>query len=135
VFYVYKDFPIVQLHPQAHIAAEAAECAGEQGKYWEMHHALFGAPSDWDTTEEAARAAFEAYASDLGLDIAQFAACMQQARYRGNVTTNIAEGRHFGLTGTPAFVINGKLLSGAHPVDVFRSVIDRELAAAENAEE
>ena len=124
---MYKDFPIVQLHPQAHIAAEAAECAGEQGGYWRMHGALFAAPSEWDTTGEAARAAFKRYAADLGLDGARFDSCMAEGRYQPDILANIAEGRRLGVTGTPAFIVNGKIMAGAQETEVFRRVLDREL--------
>ncbi len=117
----------MQLHPQAHLAAEAAECAGEQGQYWEMHTTLFASPSDWDTTEAAAREAFAGYATRLGLETERFVACMTEGRYRDNVDANLAEGRRLGVTGTPAFVINGKFLAGAQPTDIFKRVIDREL--------
>ncbi len=124
---MYKDFPIVELHPQAHLAAEAAECAGEQGEYWEMHTTLFASSSDWDTTEATAREAFAGYATRLGLETEQFAACLAEGRYRDNVDANLAEGRRLGVTGTPAFVINGKFLGGAQPTEIFKRVIDREL--------
>jgi protein-disulfide isomerase len=115
------------LHPQAHLAAEAAECAGEQGQYWAMHAALFTAPSEWDTTEEMARVAFAGYAANIGLDPERFDTCMTEGRYRPGIDRNIAEGRRMGLSGTPMFVVNGKLLAGAQPVEVFRRVLDREL--------
>lgn len=121
----------MELHPQAHLAAEAAECAGEQGQYWEMHTILFASPSDWDTTEAAAREAFAGYATQLGLETEQFAACMSESRYRDNVDANLAEGRRLGVTGTPAFVINGKFLGGAQPTEIFKRVIDRELSLLE----
>ncbi len=127
MYYVYKDFPIMQLHPQAHIAAEAAECAGEQGAYWRMHRTLFAAPSEWDTTEEAARAAFTRYAVDLGLDGARFDSCMAGGGYQPDILANMAEGRRLGVTGTPAFIVNGKIMAGAQETEVFRRVLDREL--------
>ena len=128
VYYVFKDYPIKQLHPQAHIAAQAAECAGEQGKYWEMHDALFVDPKEWDTTEEAVRSATTRYAGNLALEATQFARCMEpDSPAAANVAANIAEAQRLGLTGTPAFVINGKLLAGAQPLDVFQRVYEREL--------
>lgn len=131
VYYVFKDYPIKQLHPQAELASQAAECAGEQGKYWEMHETLFSNPQEWDTTEPAAREAMTKYAGDLQLDSTKFAACMEPgATARSDVEANMAEGRHLNLTGTPSFVINGKLLAGAQPLDVFQRVFDRELASA-----
>ena len=129
MYYVFKDFPNIRSHPQAHLAAEAAECAGEQGKYWEMHRALFAAPSEWDTTEQAARAAFEHYANEIELDAQLFGGCMAEGRYRANIEGNWAEGRHLGVAGTPVFIINGKLLAGAHPLHVFKRAFDRELKA------
>ena len=127
MYYIYKDFPLTQAHPQAHLAAEAAECAGEQGKYWEMHSALFASPSEWDTTEQAARSSFDRYAGEIGLDPGAFGACMAEGRYRANVEANFAEGRRLGIGGTPVFIINGKLLTGAQPTDVFKRAFDREL--------
>lgn len=127
IYYVFKDFPIAQLHPQAHIAAEAAECSGEQGKYWVMHDTLFNAPSEWDTTEETARAVFAGYAQDLGLDTVRFDDCMAQGRYRPGIATNMAEGRRMGVTGTPTFIVNGKLLVGAQTAEIFQRVLDREI--------
>lgn len=94
-----------------------------------MHDALFAAPSEWDTTEAAARPAFERYASAVGVAAAPFGACMDQLRYLANVDSNFAEGRYLGITGTLAFVINGKLLAGAHPYAVFKRAFDEELEA------
>ena len=128
---MYKDFPIATLHPQAPLAAEAAECAGEQGRYWEMHRTLFAAPSQWAVSASKARSTFGRYATDHSLDTEQFDACMAEGRYRANVEANLAEGRYLGVTGTPAFVINGKLLAGAQPAEIFRRVFDRELASLE----
>ncbi len=119
--------PIIQNHPQAVAAAEAAECAGEQGRYWEMHRELFRAPSEWDTTARAARSSFTRYADTIGLHEQQFVACLDDRRYRSNVVANMAEGRHLGVTGTPSFIINGRILSGAHPYEVFRSAFEKEL--------
>lgn len=124
---MFKDFPIAQLHPQAHIASEAAECSGEQGQYWVMHPKLFNAPSEWDTTEATARAAFAGYARDIGLDTLRFDACMAEGRYRPGIEANMAEGRRMGVTGTPTFIVNGKLLVGAQETEIFQRVLDREL--------
>ncbi len=124
---MYKDLPFLPNHPQAAAAAEAAECAGEQGKYWEMHRELFRASSEWDTTADAARSSFTRYGDTIGLHEQQFVACLEDGRYRGNVEANMAEGRHLGVTGTPSFIINGKILSGAHPYEVFRSAFEKEL--------
>lgn len=128
VYYVYKDFPIVELHPQATLAAQAAECAGEQDKYWDMHNALFANAEAWDTTQEAARAGFRSYAEAIGMDVAAFERCISEGTYADEVQRDYEEARSLGLQGTPAFIINGKLLSGARPIEQFVQVLDQELA-------
>lgn len=129
IFYVFKDYPLLQLHPQAKLAAEAAECAGRQDAYWKMHEMLFTRQSAWDTTADKALASFKQYAESLQLDQGEFGMCMDQGLTRANVETNMAEGQHLGINGTPSFVINGKLLSGAQPTETFQRIFDRELKA------
>lgn len=129
VYYVFKDFPIPELHPQANLAAEAAECAGAQGSYWTMHDQLFREPSEWDgSSAETAEANFQRYAEQLGLNGATFEQCMASDQFVAEIRRDYNEARDLGLTGTPAFVINGKLLSGARPFEQFRNVLDRQLA-------
>ena len=119
--FVYKDFPLDSLHPQARAAAEAARCAGEQGKYWEFHGKVYaGAP-------DASAATMQAYAKDLGLDAAAFETCRSNRKYQAQVQTDAAEGTKLGVSGTPAFFINGRFLSGAQPLDAFSKIIDEEL--------
>ena len=119
---------MVSNHPQAAYAAEAAQCAGEQGKYWEMHNQLFAQPEQWDTTPQAARETFAAYADVLDLNNSDLLQCLDEGRYTANIEANLQEARRFGLTGTPSFIINGKLLVGAHPTETFVQVLDQELA-------
>jgi protein-disulfide isomerase len=129
VYYVFKDFPIRELHPQARLAAEAAECAGAQGGYWPMHDQLFAEPSEWDGgSAETAEASFRRYAERIGLDRAAFEQCLASDQFTDEIQRDYDEARALGLTGTPAFVINGKLLSGARPIQQFSSVLDGELA-------
>ena len=125
---MYKDFPIVSNHPQAADAAEAAQCAGEQDAYWEMHERLFAQPEEWDTTQDAARASFERYADELDLDADALRSCLDDERYAADVQANFEEAAGLGLTGTPSFIINGKLLVGAHPTETWIEILDQELA-------
>lgn len=127
VYYVYKDFPILTTHPQAEYAAQAAECAGDQNKYWAMHDQLFARPGEWDTTTRVALDAFNRYADAIGLDRVAFQQCLTDGRYRTEVQRDFNEGRRLGITGTPSFIINGKLLSGARPFEQFEQVLDQEL--------
>lgn len=128
IYYVFKDFPVVSSHPQAVIAAHAAECAGEQNKYWDMHGKLFATPDEWDTTEDVARSNFTRYAEVLGLDVNAFNQCIDQQRFADEIAQDFSEGRTLGLAGTPSFIINGKLLQGARPIEQLRPLLDRELA-------
>ena len=120
--FVYRHYPLAN-HPRARPAAEAAQCAHEQGKFWEYHDRLFGnqaALGDADLKQHAA---------SLGLDVAQFNACYDSQKYKADVDTDIRAGDEAGVSGTPAFYINGRMLSGAQPFEVFKRVIDEELDA------
>ncbi len=92
-----------------------------------MHSKLFEKPDDWSSDAENAQAAFVAYADELELDTARLGQCVQQGEYASEVTRDAREAQMLGLTGTPAFIINGKLLSGARPTEQFLQVLDREL--------
>lgn len=94
-----------------------------------MHAALFAAPSEWDTTEAAALPAFARYARQVGADPPAFQACLSSHRYAASVADDMAQGAHLGVTATPSFIVNGKLLTGAHPFSVFQNAFDRELKA------
>jgi protein-disulfide isomerase len=127
---VFRNFPLYSIHPQAEKAAEAAECAGEQGSYWEMHGALYESQTEWSGQQEAANT-FKKLAGDLGLDQAQFDACLDGGTYVERITADYQEGVAAGVTGTPAFRINGAELSGAQPFSAFQQQIDYFLAGGE----
>ncbi len=118
---VFRDFPL-PFHEYAQKAAEAAECAGEQGKYYEMHDKLF-----YDGVEGGV-ATFKKYATNLGLDTASFNSCLDSGSMASEVAADMQAGSNVGVTGTPAFIINGRLISGAQPYAVFKQVIDDELS-------
>jgi protein-disulfide isomerase len=118
---VFRDFPL-SFHPNATPAAIAARCAGAQGKFWEMHNLLFDHQSEL-TTEN-----FMKWAGELGLDLTQFEACGQDPRVKAQVDADLEAGSAVGVSGTPAFFVNGVSLSGAQPVDAFVQIIERELA-------
>jgi protein-disulfide isomerase len=117
----FRDFPLRQIHPQAELAAEAARCAEEQGKFWEYHDLLFaGSKLDHDGLVEQARA--------LKLDEGRFDACLAAGKYKPQIEQDMQDGIRAGVSGTPGFFINGIPLSGAQPLDSFSKVIDDELA-------
>jgi protein-disulfide isomerase len=124
VRFVYRDFPLERLHPQAFRAAEAARCARDQGKFWEYHDVLF------EQAPKATEDDLNRYAGQVGLDMKQFTGCLFQNVHHQAVQADLDEGNRLGLDGTPAFFINGRFLSGAQPIEAFVHVIDEELARA-----
>ena len=118
----FRDLPLAQLHPQAPRAAEAARCAQDQGKFWDYHDVLFAqAPKAGDDD-------LNRYAADLGLDREKFAGCLSGNVHRGTVQRDIQDATKLGLEGTPAFFINGRLISGAQPMEKFVQMIEEEVA-------
>lgn len=128
--YVFMDFPIVSIHPQAPKAHEAARCAGEQGKYLEYHDKLFARQGEWskfspNSQEESNE--LKKYAAELGMETAKFNTCLDSGKYTSAVNSNIQKGINAGVTGTPTFFINEQKIVGAQPFDVFKQVIDAQL--------
>jgi protein-disulfide isomerase len=118
---VLKDFPLPN-HPDAPKAAEAAHCAGDQKKYWEMHDLLFLSQS------ELAVPKLKEHAAALGLDAAAFGQCLDSGKYANAVNTDFQYGQHLGVESTPTVYINGRQLLGAQPFEAFEFVINEELA-------
>lgn len=127
VRYVFKDFPLTNIHPQAVPAAEAARCANDQNAYVAMHDQLFAAQELWANNSEAL-AIFSGIAEQLGLDMAAYEECMAENRHQAQVLADLEEGASLGVRGTPAFFINGYFLSGAQPYSTFESAINSLLA-------
>ncbi len=124
---VFRDFPIDNLHPEASKAHEAARCANEQGKFWAYHDKLFASPP------KSSPEIFKGFAKDLGLNATAFEVCLSSGKYQAAVKKDIEEGNRLGVTGTPAFFINGRIISGAQPLEAFARVIDDELARVQNS--
>lgn len=124
VKFVYRDLPL-SFHPNAQKAAEAAECAGEQGKYFDMHDILF------ENQQALSTANYKQWAGDLGLDQASFDTCLDSGQMAAEVQADMAVAAQYGISGTPGFVVNGIVLAGALPFQNFKEVIDAELAAME----
>ncbi|HUT06392.1 MAG TPA: DsbA family protein [Nitrosopumilaceae archaeon] len=132
---VYRDFPLQSIHPNALPAAVAAECANEQGKYWEFHDMLFEKQNDWSRlSSDALISTFSQYATDVSLEQQQFDSCLESGKYLQEVQGDLSDGRDYGVTGTPGFFIGNdeigfEKLSGAQPFDSFKKVIDAQLDA------
>ncbi len=129
VRYVFMDFPLSSIHPQAQLAAEAARCAGDQGEYVAMHHILFERQDGWNGRQDAADI-FADYAGELGLDSATFAACLDSGVHEQAVIADLDYGASLGVDGTPAFFVGGTFISGAQPFEVFQQAIEAALAEA-----
>jgi protein-disulfide isomerase len=137
VRYFFKDTPIESIHPQAFKAAEAALCAGEQGKYWEMHDRLF------KNQQTLAVNQLPAHAAALGLDLAKFRQCLDQDTYSAEIRKSIQDAMKSGLRGTPTFLVgtlDGKeptdvtVLSGGQPFLRFQQILDQMLAQKGDSE-
>jgi len=120
VKFVYRDFPLSS-HQNAQKAAEAAECSGDQGMYYEMHDKLFemGVSGGVDS--------YKQYASQIGLNTNEFNDCLDSGRNYDEVQKDLRDGSAAGVRGTPAFFINGIFLSGAQPFGAFEQLIEQEL--------
>jgi protein-disulfide isomerase len=122
VLYAFRDWPVDDLHPQAIRAHVAAHCAGEQGKYWDMHDRLFanqralGLPS------------LKQAAAGLGLDAAKFDQCLDSGKYAAGIAEDMKQGESLGVQSTPTVYVNGRPVVGAQPYEFFQMVIDEELA-------
>lgn len=119
--FVWKDFPLTSIHPQAFKASEAAHCAGDQGKYWEYHDKLFA-------NQQALQVdALKKHAADLGLEAEKFNQCLDSGTHADRVRSGLTAGSRLGVGSTPAVFINGRLVSGAQPYEAFAAIIDEEL--------
>jgi protein-disulfide isomerase len=119
--FVHLDFPL-DGHAQALPAARAARCAGEQGKFWEYHRGLMTAPGALDAADLQHRAAA------LRLDTSSFEACVSSGRYDQAIQASLREGEELGVTGTPAYFVNGRMISGApRSIETFADPIEEEL--------
>jgi len=119
---VFRDFPIETLHPGVSKAHEAARCANEQGKFWPYHDKLFAGPPSSSPEH------FKGLAKEVGLDATTFETCLGSGKYQAAIKKDIEDGNRVGVGGTPAFFINGRLITGAQPLAAFTRVIDEELA-------
>lgn len=123
---VFRDFPLRNIHPQAQKAAEAAQCAAEQKKFWPYHDKLFAAESlQIDDLKK--------YARELELHVEQFTTCLDSNKYAGGIDADMQAGRSVGVNATPTFFVNGYLLSGAASYERFKEVVDAELEQAQSA--
>ena len=133
VRYVFKDLPLISIHPQAMLAAEASRCAGAQelGQegFMAMHEMLFEEQKAWSGQANAADL-FAGYAAEIGLDRDSLAACLENHDFEADVQADMQEAMAIGITGTPAFLINGHLVPGALPYEAFEQAVETLITEA-----
>lgn len=122
--FVFRNFPLNEIHPQAEAAAETAEFAAAQGKYWEMHDALF------ENQSRFRHAFFLELATKLGLDAAALEDALAAGTYRAHVRSDFMSGARSGVNGTPTFFINGERLDGPWDYEELVGAVDAALASA-----
>src|SRR3989344_9382158 len=122
ILFAYRHFPLVATHKYALKAAEAAEAAGEQGKFWEYLDILFENQENLKTDD------LKKYAQDLGLDIKKFEEALNSGKFKDKVTSDMDDGENLGVSSTPTFFINEQMHKGVLPYDQFKELIEKELA-------
>lgn len=115
---VWKDFPL-SIHSRAQEAHEAARCAWEQDKFWEYHDAIYSNQNNLGTND------LKRYAKTLGLNESQFSSCLDSGKYTTLIREKVSEGTSVGVSGTPSFLINGRLVVGAQPYQTFTAIINQ----------
>lgn len=123
VKFIYRDFPLSSIHEDAQKAAEAGQCAQEQGLFWEYHNILF------QNTDALSEDDLRGYAETVGADVDEFNECLDSDRNTWEVLLDTRDGSEAGVSGTPAFVINGLLLGGVRPFEQFQAIIESALAS------
>jgi protein-disulfide isomerase len=120
----FYDYPLPQ-HKNSRGAHNAAACAADQGKFWEMHDRLFATQDQWNTqATDNPKPFFEKYASDIGLDAKTFESCFDSRKHERRITANQAEGDRRGVNQTPTFIVGDKAYPGSIPYDALKAIVD-----------
>ena len=129
VRFVYRNLPLERIHDRARVAAEASLCADDQGRFWAYHDLVFA------NNESLGDEDLKRFAEELDLDVAAWEQCMLEEKFAGVIDADIEAALSIGITGTPAFLVNGVMISGAKPVEDFVSLIESELARSQTKPE
>lgn len=124
--FVFRNFPLPQ-HQNAMIAAEAAEAAGAQNKFWQMHDKLYETQNDWSESSKPLDM-FNSYAKDLGLDLSKFDSEVTSNKYQSKIQQDIDDGNSLSIDATPTFFINGEKTTGVPSYDSLKQLLDSDLA-------
>lgn len=126
--FVFRNFPLDSIHPNAHISAEAAEAAGAQGKFWEMNEILYARQAEWETSQSPLDI-FVRYAQEISVpNIDEFKSAVEQRRYADIINTDYKDGQSVGVNSTPTFFVNGVKQAKVLQRDELKALIEAELA-------
>ena len=117
IYFMFRDYPITQIHPEALAAAEAANCAEQQGQFWDYHDQLYA------RQDELSSATYRSIAEALGLDMPKFNTCLKTHATRAEITADAEDGANLGVRGTPTFFINGQMFPGVLKFDFWDKVL------------
>lgn len=126
---VYRHFPLITIHMNADYAAGAAEAAGKQGKFWEMHDLLFDKQTEWERSPEALKL-FADYATSLGLDVKKFNNEVVSMETRKKINDQYKSAVQSGVKGTPTFFLNGKMIENPRSEEEFKDIIKNAIASS-----
>jgi protein-disulfide isomerase len=130
----FMDYPL-PMHRNTWDASLAAACANDQGKFWELHDAIFANQDRWNgEATSRPRSVLADYAKQVGLDMSKYDKCMDDDVHRAKVQSHLREAERRQVTSTPTFIIGGKMIPGAIPYDQFKQLVDEELAKAPPAD-
>lgn len=130
VSFVFRHFPLISIHPNAFSAARAAEAAGMQGKFFEMHDKLYETQSTWGELTTNQQSLFEGYAQSLGLDMTKFKADYTSQKVADRINRDVSSGKQFKITGTPTFIVNGTKIENPNSEEAFKTVLNDALKKA-----
>lgn len=126
VQFAYRHYPLVSIHPYAQLAAQAAEVAADEGKFWEMHDALFATQTEWSTytSRDEALAKFAALAEELTIDKAAFLEKIESEEIKQRVTKDVADGTKAGIQATPTFYVNGQQVAAPQLLETVENALE-----------
>jgi protein-disulfide isomerase len=135
VAFVFRHFPLISIHPNAFSASRAAEAAGNQGKFWEMHDKLFETQNSWGQVATNQQSLFEAYATDLDLNLEQFRTDYASSQVADRINRDIASAKEFDARSTPTFVLNGKKIDNPNGQEEFAKLLEDAIKEASQSQE
>ncbi len=130
VTFVFRHYPIISIHPNAFSAARAAEAAGNQGKFFEMHDKLYESQNYWGQASANQQALFEDYAKALGLDMVKFKADYVSESVADRINRDVSSAKQFNITGTPTFILNGNKIENPANLEAFTKVLNEAITKA-----